>query len=189
MEDEEDEEQEQAEPQQPQPPVVEVEVCVHIVDPSLSPPRCRGVQVFTPRNVSGYLSRVPALHIALPIVQCAAMCQVAILLLTITNNKKIDNALSPLPHSYSHNSQNILVWCLAAAVLFTAHCFSPLITQQSQLSQLKSDLIRCIYQNLWKCRYHIMCIYLVPASHLYLSTFIQETHFKLMFLNVSEYNI
>ena len=152
--------------------------------------RCSGVQVFTPRNVSGYLSRVPALHIAMPIVQCAAMCQVAILLLlTITNNKKIDNALSPLPHSYSHNSQNILVWCLAAAVLFTAHCFSPLITQQSQLSQLKSDLIRCIYQNLWKCRYHIMCIYLVSASHLYLSTFIQETHFKLMFLNVSEYNI
>ena len=46
MEDEEDEEQEQAEPQQPQPPVVEVEVCVHIVDPSLSPPRSRGVQVF-----------------------------------------------------------------------------------------------------------------------------------------------
>ena len=129
--------------------------------------RCSGVQVFTPRNVSGYLSRVPALHIAMPIVQCAAMCQVAILLLlTITNNKKIDNALSPLPHSYSHNSQNILVWCLAAAVLFTAHCFSPLITQQSQLSQLKSDLIRCIYQNLWKYRYHIMCIYLVSASSL-----------------------
>ena len=165
MEDEEDEEQEQAEPQQPQPPVVEVEVCVHSVHPSLSPPRCRGVQVFTPRNVSGYLSRVPALHIALPIVQCAAMCQVAILLLTITNNKRLDNLSPLLPHS--HNSQNILVWCLAAAVLFTAHCFSPLITQQSQLSQLKSDLIRCIYQNLWKCRYHIMCIYLVSASSLY----------------------
>ena len=156
MEDEDDEEQEQAEPQQPQPPVVEVEVGVHTVDPSLSPPRSRGVQVFTPRNVSGYLSRVPALHIAMPIVQCAAMCQVAILLLTITNNKKIDNALSPLlPHIHNSQSQNILVWCLAAAVLFTAHCFSPLITQQSQLSQFKSDLIRCIYQNLWKCRYHI----------------------------------
>ena len=173
MEDEDDEEQEQAEPQQPQPPVVEVEVGVHVqcpvssVPPSLSPPRCSGVQVFTPRNVSGYLSRVPALHIALPIVQCAAMCQVAILLLTITNNKKIDNLSPLLPHSHNSQSQNILVWCLAAAVLFTAHCFSPLITQQSQLSQFKSDLIRCIYQNLWKCRYHIMCIYLVSASSLY----------------------
>ena len=122
--------------------------------------------VFTPRNVSGYLSRVPALHIALPIVQCAAMCQVAILLLTITNNKKIDNALSPL---LPHNSQLTKYSGVVSGGGGPVHCSLLLSANHSTVTtfSVKSDLIRCIYQNLWKCRYHIMCIYLVSASSLY----------------------